>query len=178
MALTHINHIPEELNRSRFMLILHRKGVLPAIVMFLACLLQGGMEQSSVEAALNEVLTVEAYPSQNGSGQNNDLTLPASDGVNDGEGLEKTVLREKLFQHNSQADVLQPENATRLQLKSPGKLPGIELGVEMHSLQAFQSVVPSENLPRGWDFKQEQPLLLPPSLNAPDYNGGFLRFTW
>jgi hypothetical protein len=155
---------------------LKRKTVLPAIVMFLACLLQGGLEQSSVEAALkvNEVLTVKAYPSQDGSGQNNYPILPA----NDGEGSGKKVLGEKLFQHNPQTDVLKPENATRLQLKSPGKLPGIELGVEMHSLQAFQSVVPSENLPRGWDFKQEQPLLLPPSLNAPDYNGGFLRFTW
>jgi hypothetical protein len=155
---------------------LKRITVLPAIVLFLACLLQGGLEQSSVEAALkgNSVLTVEAHPSQDGSGQNRYPNWPASDG----EGSGKNVLGEKLFQRNPQTGGLQPENVTRLELKSPGKLPGIELGVEMHSLQAFQSVVPSENLPRGWDFKKEQPLLLPPSLNTPDYNGGFLRFTW
>lgn len=70
------------------------------------------------------------------------------------------------------------QNYPRVRLKSPGKLPGIEFGVELHSLQAFQSVVPSEGLTKGLDLKQEQPLLLPPSINAPDYNGGFLRFTW
>ncbi|MGP0592005.1 hypothetical protein ACTRXD_05615 [Nitrospira sp. T9] len=48
----------------------------------------------------------------------------------------------------------------------------------MHSIQAFQSVVPSENLPKALDLKREQPLLFPPSINAPDYDGGFLRFTW
>ena len=48
----------------------------------------------------------------------------------------------------------------------------------MHSLQAIQSVVPAESLPKGFDSKQDQPLLLSPSINAPDYNGGFLRFTW
>lgn len=70
------------------------------------------------------------------------------------------------------------QNHPRVRLKSPGKLPGIEFGVELHSLQAFQSVVPAEGLAKGLDLKQEQPLLLPPSINAPDYNGGFLRFTW
>ncbi len=155
---------------------LKKKRVVLASVISLACLFQGGMEHSPAEAALkaNEVLTVEEYPSQDGSGQKNYPDLPESDG----ERSEKNILGKKLIQHNPEGGVLQSKNGPRLQLKSPGKLPGIELGVEMHSLQAFQSVIPPENLPKGWDFKQEQPLMLPPSINAPDYNGGFLRFTW
>ncbi|MEO8325536.1 MAG: hypothetical protein ABI618_06785 [Nitrospirota bacterium] len=87
-------------------------------------------------------------------------------------------MSERLFPHNPEKSVLPSENPTRLQLKSPGKLPGIELGFEMHSLQALQSVIPPEDLPQGLNVKPEQPLLRPPSINAPDYNGGFLRFTW
>jgi hypothetical protein len=63
-------------------------------------------------------------------------------------------------------------------LKSPGKLPGIEFGVEMHSFQAFQSVVPSERMPKTFNFQQDHPLLQSPSQISPDYNGGFFRFTW
>ncbi len=63
-------------------------------------------------------------------------------------------------------------------LKDPGKFPGIELGVEMHSFRALQSIIPEERLPKGMQDNSGGPLLLPPSLNAPDYNGGFLRFTW
>jgi hypothetical protein len=85
---------------------------------------------------------------------------------------------EGLSRSPHQEDVFQRQLPSRLRLKSPGKLPGIELGVELHSLQAFQSVVPSEGLIKEFDLKQEQPLLLPPSINVPDYNGGFLRFTW
>jgi hypothetical protein len=80
--------------------------------------------------------------------------------------------------YSRQGLIKKPQPNSLLHLKSPGKLPGIEFGIEMHSLQAFQSVVPLESLPRGLDHKPEQPLLLPPSINAPDYNGGFLRFTW
>jgi hypothetical protein len=79
---------------------------------------------------------------------------------------------------NFQESHFKSKHSPLLSLKSPGRLPGIELGVEVHSLQAFQSVVPAENLPKGLDLKRDQPLLLPPSINAPDYNGGFLRFTW
>lgn len=49
-------------------------------------------------------------------------------------------------------------------LKAPGKLPGIEFNVEMHSLGALQSVVPPEKMPKGLNSQQEPPLLLPPSL--------------
>lgn len=63
-------------------------------------------------------------------------------------------------------------------LKSPGMLPGIELGVEMHSWQALQSVVPRERFSKLPNDQQNQPLLLSPATDSPDYNGGFLRFTW
>ena len=176
MILAHINKILEETNGTGFMARLKKKSVVLTTVISLACFFQGGMEHSPAEAALkgNEVLTGEEYPSQDSRGQKNYPDLPDSDR----EGSEGNVLEEKLFQRNPEGSVLQSKNGPRLQLKSPGKLPGIELGVEMHSLQAFQSVIPPENLPKGWDFKQEQTLLLAPSINAPDYNGGFLRFTW
>ena len=145
-----------------------------ATVISLGCLLQGAIGYSSVEAAvqLPEVLTVEEHPSQDVLGEKN------TSNVSDGNGGERNFLGERLFQRNPERNAFQSDNGPRLHLKSPGKLPGIELGFEMHSFQALQSVIPPENLPEGLDFKQEQPLLLPPSLNAPDYNGGFLRFTW
>ncbi|GJL57440.1 MAG: hypothetical protein NPIRA03_02970 [Nitrospirales bacterium] len=92
------------------------------------------------------------------------------------QGSEKRLLGETFTQNHFQKN--QSQNSSLFHLKSPGKLPGIEFGIEMYSIQAFQSVVPSENLPKVLDQKREQPLLLPPSINAPDYNGGFLRFTW
>lgn len=91
-------------------------------------------------------------------------------------GWEKRLLGETFSQNHFQMN--QSQNCSLFHLKSPGKLPGIEFGIEMHSLQAFQSVVPSENLPKALELKREQPLLLPPSINAPDYTGGFFRFTW
>jgi hypothetical protein len=73
---------------------------------------------------------------------------------------------------------LQWKNGPNFSLKDPGVLPGIQFGVEMHSFQALQSVIPEETLPKGIQPNQDRPLLVPPSINAPDYNGGFLRFTW
>ena len=90
---------------------------------------------------------------------------------------ERKIFSESLLRHNPEKK-LEWKSGPNLHLKSPGMFPGIELGVEMHSFQALQSVVPPENLPKGADLKQEKPLLLPPSVNSPDYNGGFLRFTW
>lgn len=94
------------------------------------------------------------------------------------QGSEKRFFGETFSADNFQNGLFQSQGNPLLRLKSPGKLPGIEFGIELHSLQAFQSVVPSESLPQGLDLKPEQPLLLPPSLNIPDYNGGFIRFTW
>lgn len=88
------------------------------------------------------------------------------------------LLEEPISQYGLQKHRLQSPGRTLFHLKSPGKLPGIELGVEMHSIQAFQSVLPSESLAKGFDLRSEQTLLLPPSITVPDYNGGFLRFTW
>ncbi|WP_447965421.1 hypothetical protein [Nitrospira sp. Ecomares 2.1] len=153
------------------------KRVVLATIMSLAGFLQGGLDRASVQAAVKgqEVLMAEVYPPPEIEGYKSYPNLSN----NDGEGAEEKVIGERLFQRNLQSGVLQQSgNGARLQLKSPGKLPGIELGVEMHSLQAFQSVIPSENLPQGLDVKQKQPILLRPSINAPDYNGGFLRFTW
>ncbi len=69
-------------------------------------------------------------------------------------------------------------SASGIPLKSPGIFPGIELGVEMHSFQALQSVVPQERFSKLPNDQQSQPLLLSPAIDSPDYNGGFLRFTW
>ena len=128
-----------------------------------------------VEAALNtdEVLTAgDPVPEDN-------ATTESSLYLRNTSAWEKRLLRETLSSANSfQEGLSQSQNSPLLHLKSPGKLPGIEFGLEMHSFQAFQSLVPPESLPKGFDLKQEQPLILPPSINAPDYNGGFLRFTW
>jgi hypothetical protein len=94
------------------------------------------------------------------------------------EASEKRLFGEMFSSDNVQKGPFQSPGNSLLRLKSPGKLPGIEFGIELHSLQAFQSVIPSSDLPPGLHFKQEQPLILPPSSNIPDYNGGFLRFTW
>ena len=136
---------------------------------------QSAMCELTVEAALpiQEVLTAEEKPPQYDQEADHVLNLRKSLGW----GQHSYV--ERLFQRNSKKWAFSAEGGKSLRLKSRGKLPGIELGVEMHSLQAFQSVIPQENLPKGLlDGKQNQPLLLPPSVNAPDYNGGFLRFTW
>jgi hypothetical protein len=101
-----------------------------------------------------------------------DLDLPESP------GWEKRFFDKPLAQYNFQKSKFRSQNGPGLLLKSPGKLPGIEFGVEMHSLGALQSVVPLERLPKTWNSQQEQPLLLPPSNISPDYNGGFFRFTW
>ena len=176
-ALVNSHPITGEQKGSRFIRTLTRKTVVLATIMSLAGFLQGGLGNAPVEAAVKvqKVLTAEVHPPQKMRGHESYPNLSDSAG----EGAEQKVLGERLFQRNLQSGVLQQSgNGPRLQLKSPGKLPGIELGVEMHSLQAFQSIIPPESLPSGLDFKQEQPLLLPPSTNAPDYNGGFLRFTW
>lgn len=176
-ALVNSHHRTGEQKGSGFMRTLTRNSVVLATIMALAGFLQGGLDQASVEAAVKvqEVLMAEVDPPREIGGYESYPNLSNRDG----EGAEEKVIGERLFQRNLQSGVLQQSgNGARLQLKSPGKLPGIELGVEMHSLQAFQSVIPSENLPPGLDVKQEQPLLLRPSINAPDYNGGFLRFTW
>ena len=143
-------------------------------IVFRMYLLLIPMEDWNVEAAMkeNEVLTAgDQIPEDH-------ITIENSLDLRKPQGREKRLLGETFSHYQFKKSRFQSQNSPRFYLKSPGKLPGIELGVEMHSLQAFQSVVPSENMPKGLDLKQEQPLLLPPSVNAPDYNGGFLRFTW
>ncbi|MDH4359498.1 MAG: hypothetical protein OEW33_02010 [Nitrospirota bacterium] len=129
----------------------------------------------NVVAALNadEVLTAgDPAPADNPTAESS-LELRRTPGWG------KRLLGETIYNPNNfQEGLSQSQSSPFLHLKSPGKLPGIEFRVEMHSLQALQSVVPPESFPKGLDLKQEQGLLLPPSINAPDYNAGFLRFTW
>ena len=164
----------EPVGLSEVMRMSNRNSFLLSTLFFLGYLLQGGIGLALVEAALpgQEVLTVDENQPQARSEPESYFILRPS------EGWGKQHYVERLFQKNSQKSVVSSDSGPRLRLKSPGKFPGIEFGVEMHSLQAFQSVIPQENLPKGLDLKQSQPLLLPPSVNTPDYNGGFLRFTW
>jgi hypothetical protein len=130
------------------------------------------VEDSTAEAALNseEELTASDQVPVDNSTRKRSIDLRKT------QGWEKRLLGETFSQNHFQKN--QSQNSSLFHLKSPGKLPGIEFGIEMHSIQAFQSVVPSENLPKALEPKREQPLLLSPSINAPDYNGGFFRFTW
>jgi hypothetical protein len=95
-----------------------------------------------------------------------------------GSGWEKRIFDKPLSPYNFPKNKFQLRNNSGIPLKSPGILPGIEFGVEMHSFQALQSVVPPESLSKSFSFQQDQPILLPPSNISPDYNAGFLRFTW
>ncbi len=144
------------------------------LISFSSCLTLFPLENSKVEAALNanEVLTAGNRVQADNS------TIKRSIDVRKPQGWEKRLLGETYSQNTFQKNRFQSQNSSLLHLKSPGKLPGIELGVEMHSLQAFESIIPSENFPKGLDLKQDKPLLLPPSISGPDYNGGFIRFTW
>ena len=98
--------------------------------------------------------------------------------VPQGSGWEKRIFDKPYAPYNFSKSQFGPSNGSGIPLKSPGMLPGIEFGVEMHSFQALQSVVPPESLPRSFNSQQNQPLLRPPSNISPDYNAGFLRFKW
>jgi hypothetical protein len=93
-------------------------------------------------------------------------------------GWEKRIFDKPYTPYYSSKSQFRSPNGSGIPLKSPGMLPGIEFGVEMHSFQALQSVVPPESLSRSFSSQQNQPLLLPPSNISPDYNAGFLRFNW
>lgn len=95
-----------------------------------------------------------------------------------GSGWEKRIFDKPLSPYNFEKNQFRSPNDSGIPLKSPGILPGIEFRVEMNSFQALQSVVPPENLSKSFRFQQNQPLLLSPSNISPDYNAGFLRFTW
>jgi hypothetical protein len=95
-----------------------------------------------------------------------------------GSGWEKRIFDKPYAPYNFPKSQFLSPNGSGIPLKSPGILPGIEFGVEMHSFQALQSVVPPESLSGPFSSQQNQPLLLPPSNISPDYNAGFLRFNW
>ena len=95
-----------------------------------------------------------------------------------GLGWEKRFFDKPLSPYNFSKTPFRLPIGSGIPLKSPGMLPGIEFGVEMHSIEALQSIVPPESLSKSFNFQQDKPLLLSPSNISPDYNGGFLRFTW
>ncbi len=106
------------------------------------------------------------------------LTEEKSDRLHDTPKWEKRLFDVPLLQQMPPTYDLQWKDGPNFSLKDPGRLPGIELGVEMHSFQALETVVPEGSLPKEIHVNRDRRLLLPPSLNGPDYNGGFLRFTW
>jgi hypothetical protein len=93
-------------------------------------------------------------------------------------GWENRIFEKPLSHYNFSESQVRSTNGSGISLKAPGRLPGIAFDFEMHSLGALQSVVPPEKWSKSWNAQQEQPLLLSPSHISPDYNGGFLRFTW
>ena len=95
-----------------------------------------------------------------------------------GSGWEKRIFDKPLSPYNFPKNQFRLPKNSGIPLKSPGMLPGIEFGVEMHSFQALQSIVPPESLSKSFSFQQNQPVLLAPSNISSDYNAGFLRFIW
>lgn len=93
------------------------------------------MGDVKVEAGLNgnEALTAGDPVSEDS------LTAESSPALRTTPGWEEGLLGGTIFKPNSfQKELYQSQSSPFIQLKSPGKLPGIEFGVEMHSLQAFQ----------------------------------------
>ncbi len=93
-------------------------------------------------------------------------------------GWENRFFDNPLSHYNFPKSQVRASSGSGIPLKSPGKFPGISFDVEMHSFSALQSIVPPERWSKSLNAQQEQPLLVAPSNISPDYNGGFLRFTW
>lgn len=92
---------------------------------------------------------------------------------------EKRLFDVPLLQQPPPKYDFQWKHGPNFSLKDPGMLPGIQLGVEMHSFQALENVIPEGSIPKEIPVNRDRlPLVRPPSVNGPDYNGGFLRFTW
>ncbi|WP_342348840.1 hypothetical protein [uncultured Nitrospira sp.] len=107
-----------------------------------------------------------------------DLREKSTAVLRDPQRWEKRLFAVPLPQQMTPKYDLQWKHGPNFSLKDPGKLPGIQFGVEMHSFQALEGVIPQGGLPKDIHVNRDRPLRLPPSLNAPDYNGGFFRFTW
>jgi hypothetical protein len=128
--------------------------------------------------------TIEVVSPTSDESINEALTFPTpvrEDRVWDlpkGAGWEKRFFDKPLSSYNLPKGQFGAPKGSGIPLKSPGILPGIEFRVEMHSFQALQSIVPPESLSNSFGSEQNQPLLLPPSNISPDYNAGFLRFSW
>jgi hypothetical protein len=108
-----------------------------------------------------------------------DLTEKSTARLPDSHKWEKKLFDVPLLQETPPKYDFQWKHGPNFSLKDPGVLPGIQLGVEMHSFQALETVIPEGSLPKEIPVNRDRlPLVRPPSVNGPDYNGGFLRFTW
>lgn len=107
-----------------------------------------------------------------------DLTKESSARLHDPPKWEKRLFDVPLLEQTPPKYDLQWKHGPNFSLKDPGMLPGIELGVEMHSFQALGTVIPEGSFPNEIHVNRDRLLMRPPSINVPDYNGGFLRFTW
>ena len=74
-----------------------------------------------------------------------------------GSRWEKWFFDKPLSAYNFPKSQFRLPNGSGIPLKSPGMLPGLEVGVEMHSFQALQSVVPPESLSKSLSFQQNEP---------------------
>jgi hypothetical protein len=141
------------------------------MLMFLACI---GIP-SNAEAMLVAGNTVSGRE----FGPMPDLTKKSTARLGDPHRWEKRLFDVPLLQQAPPKYDFQWKHGPNFSLKDPGMLPGIQLGVEMHSFQALETVIPEGSLPKEIPVNRDRlPLVLPPSVNGPDYNGGFLRFTW
>ena len=98
--------------------------------------------------------------------------------VQKGLGWETRFFDRPLTVYNFTKGQFHLPSASGIPLKSPGRFPGIEFGLEMNSFQALQQVVPPERWSKSLNSEQNLPIFLSPTTHSPDYNGGFLRFTW
>jgi hypothetical protein len=153
----------------------NRLVIVPFVLLLGAIILNaGGTWSAPAEAVLtmSDESIVEATTPPTPVAEDRVWNLPK------GPGWEKRFFDKPLSPYNSPKSQFGLPNRSGIPLKSPGMFPGIEFGVEMHSFQALQSIVPPDSLSGPFSSEQNQPLLLPPSNISPDYNAGFLRFTW
>lgn len=108
-----------------------------------------------------------------------DLTEKSTARLPESHQREKQLFDVPLLQETPPKYDFQWKHGPNFSLKDPGMFPGIQFGVEMHSIQALETVIPEGSLPKEVPVNRDRlPLVLPPSVTGPDYNGGFLRFTW
>jgi len=153
----------------------NRLGMAPYILLIAAILLNAGVVLSSTTETASRMRneSIAGPPISPTPGQEDQIwNFP------EGVGWEKRFFDKPFSPYKFSKLQFQLLSSSGIPLKAPGLLPGIEFGLEMHSFEALQSIVPTESLAQSFNFQSEQPLLLSPSNISPDYNAGFLRFIW